>query len=489
MRCKSCDYRLWNIHSRQCPECGRAFRPSEYEFVPNAVRFCCPHCSTAYYGTGEKGHLQPQQFRCVQCESQIAMDDMVLLPTEGVDEESTGIAPAAWLERARLGTLRAWWSTVGRSMIAPAALIERVPALAGTAPAWGFLLLTVVLVPLLGVGPLFVVSAVFGGGPGALQMVLAALVSVGMGLGGTALFALLWAGAAHGLLRLSGPTPYPASRTVNAVLYTCGPMLIAAAPCLGFYLIPVGLVWWTTCAVLAVHAGQRTSGVRACLTVGAFPCLVALAAAAGLVAVFTIGFQAARSASASASAAAASFQVQTVLDSLIAYADAHLGDTPPHAAALLEDTSLTSTLLTVPGSATSDATIRVADASIVQLDAMSDRDRAETIRRAATSLPPDVLAHRLGDFVFTYHGIDLAGAPVGLWVVILAPDPDVNPSPPLNKVWVGSADGAVSQFRTARMTQNLKSQNALRKDAGLAPLPDPFTVTHARPATAGDNAP
>ena len=42
-----------------CPECGRPFRPSDHEFVPNAVRFCCPECDQDYYGTGHHARAPP----------------------------------------------------------------------------------------------------------------------------------------------------------------------------------------------------------------------------------------------------------------------------------------------------------------------------------------------------------------------------------------------------------------------------------------------
>ena len=81
MRCKSCDYPLWNLLARACPECGAAFKPSEFDFNLNAVRFCCPHCSQSYYGTDARGHLVPPAFACVSCGNAITMDDCLLLPT------------------------------------------------------------------------------------------------------------------------------------------------------------------------------------------------------------------------------------------------------------------------------------------------------------------------------------------------------------------------------------------------------------------------
>ena len=37
MFCKSCNYPLWNINTRQCPECGAPFKPSDFQFALNEV--------------------------------------------------------------------------------------------------------------------------------------------------------------------------------------------------------------------------------------------------------------------------------------------------------------------------------------------------------------------------------------------------------------------------------------------------------------------
>ena len=100
MRCRTCDYRLWNLLERRCPECGTPFLPSQYEFFPNTIRFRCPHCDQSYYGTGEKGHLDPAEFDCVSCGRRIDMDQTVLEPTAGVDEDQTQTERVPWLERS-----------------------------------------------------------------------------------------------------------------------------------------------------------------------------------------------------------------------------------------------------------------------------------------------------------------------------------------------------------------------------------------------------
>src|SRR5688500_7671887 len=107
MRCKSCDYSLWNLKARECPECGAGFVPSDFEFVPGAVRFCCPKCDQEYYGNGAKGHITPRQFTCVTCASVVDLDEMILRPRDGIEEPQTlpGVMP--WLERKKRGRIRA----------------------------------------------------------------------------------------------------------------------------------------------------------------------------------------------------------------------------------------------------------------------------------------------------------------------------------------------------------------------------------------------
>ena len=127
MRCKSCDYLLWNLKARQCPECGAAFRPSEYEFTANSVRFCCPHCDQSYFGTDDHGHLVPREFECVSCRQRVRLDDTVLRPAEGVEEAQTKPDRMPWLERERRGVLRAWFATIGAAMTRPQSLMRAIP--------------------------------------------------------------------------------------------------------------------------------------------------------------------------------------------------------------------------------------------------------------------------------------------------------------------------------------------------------------------------
>ena len=97
MKCKSCGYSLWNITARVCPECAAPFKPSDYEFKPNAVRFCCPSCDQSYYGTDGHGMLVPRSFVCVSCQSPVTMDTMVLRPVEGLEDQEIELGKVQWM--------------------------------------------------------------------------------------------------------------------------------------------------------------------------------------------------------------------------------------------------------------------------------------------------------------------------------------------------------------------------------------------------------
>ena len=146
MRCKACDYPLWNLRARQCPECGLPFRPDEFEFRPNSVCFCCPHCNQSYYGTDAHGHLEPPAFNCVTCGRHVVMNEMVLLPAEGLDEKHTKAAVNPWLERHREGWWRSWFRSIGQALASPGQLMKGTPVESSMKQAWWYFTATLVLV-------------------------------------------------------------------------------------------------------------------------------------------------------------------------------------------------------------------------------------------------------------------------------------------------------------------------------------------------------
>ena len=135
-------------------------------------------------------------------------------------------------------------------------------------------------------------------------------------------------------------------------------------------------------------------------------------------------------------------------------------------------------------SATDVSDVPVAGAlDLVDFAVLPPSEQQEVVEEAAEALPDGVTAYRVGDFVFTYPGLDLTDARAGLWVVVMVADPDAAvtrgaPGP----VVVGTADGTVQAIARSRLAAALARQNELRAEAGLPALPDPSLLTHDAPA-------
>ncbi|MHC4217570.1 MAG: hypothetical protein ACYSU7_03855 [Planctomycetota bacterium] len=496
MRCRTCDYPLWNLKTRQCPECGSAFRPGAYEFRPNAVRFCCPHCNQAYYGTDEKGHLQPAEFACVTCGQYLRLNDMVLLPAEGVTESQTRAAANRWLERQRAGWFKSWFSAIGQSLMSPGQLMRGTPVESSMGQAWWFLTVTVVAVLILSFVPVLCMTAGLpmllsatgappqgGPGPGLLVAIMSGmtlvsfLIVIPMFLG----FVGLWGLITHGVLRLGGPGHETIRRTFQALCYSSGTYATAVIPCLGSY---VGPIWWLVSAVLMVKTGHKVSGVRATFAVLTFPVAFFLLFVVGYAALIVYAITASAPPTGAGVPTSPIQNTQVVLDAVLDHASDNDGRWPAHALALTETGYVTEWELLEKSTATNMNDVPV-DGSIDLLDfvALPPADRRGLVEEVAGKLPAGVVAHRFGDFVFTYHGVDPVDAPGGLWLVVMTPDPVVMQGPWLTgPVVVGSADGTVQAIARHRLAEALARQNQLRADEGLPSLPDPTGITHDAPA-------
>lgn len=483
MRCKTCNYRLWNLTERRCPECGMPFLPSAYEFAPQSVQFCCPHCGQGYYGTGDKGHLSPPAFECISCHTRIDMDQMVLHPTTGVEEEQTAVFKVPWVERGERSQLRAWIATIGLALVSPLRLMRALPLDSPTRWAWGFAILTMVVVALVAILPFSAIPllAFFGFGRGVggyfvCGVLVVPLIVTAM----TLVYVLVWGLAAHGILLLTGRTASGVGRTYQALCYSSGANAVSAVPCLGVYF---GWIWWLVSAILMLKEGQRVHGGRAVLAILPLPVLTI----AGLVALYLTFLFSALSASPFTPAAtqARAAQTQAVLSAVLRYAGQHAGRGPQHAAELVADGALLSAGLICNTSFTQESQVKIGGTTLDQLASLPTPKAHKFAQAAIDALPSGVIAHRLGDYVFTYHGIDLGSADPALWVVIQWPDPVANPAPtPVWKVNVGEAGGTCRAFPQRALVGELARQNALRAGYGLPPLPDPATVTHAQPAIA-----
>ena len=520
MRCKSCDYRLWNLRSRQCPECGNAFRPSEFEFVPQSVEFRCPHCDQSYYGAGPNGHLDPAEFECASCNRRIHMDEMILLPTAGVEEEQTRVEDMPWLERKRRGFFRAWVQTIGRAMTTPGRLMRGLPATSPNRAAWGFCLSSNLLFALTGLTPVLVFPFIIGfmaarapggGGPGvAAPPILAfAIGGVGFLVAGVVislLLILIWGAIPHGLLRATGQVAYPIGQTYQALCYSSGANALTAIPCFGSY---VGWIWWLVSAVLMVKERQGVGGKRAALCVLAAPvasvvCLVGSYIVLIIFMVTSAGSMAGTTSGSggiitmpppgpggitvpSPSQRSDETDLEVVLGAIAGYTATHGGRAPDHAIELVTGGYINpETLVSVFSLTTMDG-VQVGGTT---LGAIADDDGGakDAINRIAIhALPEDVIAHRVGDFVFTYHGIDPADAEDALWFVISSWDPDANDPPGPDQMIIATyRPGGVVSFRGEDVEKFLAAQNELRAQYDLAALPDPYAVTHDKPAVSAD---
>ncbi len=146
------------------------------------------------------------------------------------------------------------------------------------------------------------------------------------------------------------------------------------------------------------------------------------------------------------------------------------------------------------GSDTLSEDVPVAYTTLGKYDLLMEEERRAVTQATVDALPPNTVAHRLGDCVFAYHGIDFkklkGNQPLDLWVVILWPDPDLNQPPSANEqIWVGRANGGAFMLPVNAFDAMLAVQNAERAKLGLSPLPHPSKVTHTQPAVAGHGEP
>ncbi len=485
MLCKTCGYRLWNLPSRRCPECGTPFRPSEFEFAANSVRFQCPHCSQPYYGTGEKGHLVPAEFDCVSCGRHIHMDDMVLLPAEGVAEEQTQVGRMPWLDRRERGLVRAWFATIGMALFSPARLMRATPRHAPALDAWWFAVSTSTIIMLISLCPFFLLPVLLQSGAArnsafSARIVLTMLIFF-LGL---MIVITLWGCAAHGLLRLTGRTALPLRRTFHAIGYSAGANAFAGIPCIGFY---VGAIWWIVSATIMLKESQRVSALRAAFAAITPPVASFVLFVAGYAWLLMYVTAIPARSTAMMPVVIAPAETRTILAGLQVHAGENNGRYPNHAIELVasKSSAVTAHSFVATGSATTVAQIPVGGTTLEKYSFLPPGRRTAVEQAAADALPQGTVAHRLGDFVFTHHGIGQEPRFTGLWLVILWPDPEANAGRTDAKdVVIGTTDGKILAYPREQFAAQLGRQNQQRQAAGLAPLPDPASVTHARPAVA-----
>ncbi len=497
MRCPVCDYRLWQLTTPRCPECGTPFKPSDFEFATGSVQFCCPDCKQAYYGTGPKGHLEPRAFNCVTCGRPLDMDEMILLPTAGLDEEQTLPETVPWLE-GKHSRFRAWWNTVGMALVRPANLMKVLPVDSSVGRAIWFSTICHAIAfigsfSFMMIMPIIMALTFAGGGtPRGFIGIMLCSPLLGILLIPVAL--LIWSCLVHVVLLITGSNVKPLRRTIQAVAYSGGANVVTGIPCVGMY---VGWIWNLISQVVMLKEGHGISSLRATAAV-VLPLLLAMAVPIAIL------IPAVQSGRAAATSIRTTMQRQmsssTISGALGDYHRREQGRWPAHAVELVTADLLPASSLLSLESATLLEQVPIGEITLAQLEYLSAEEQAAIVKAASDALPPNVIAHRLGDFVFTYHGIDLENADPNLWIAILAPDPEKQGRASTGgstgdafPVLAGQIQRPVARANLPPVTNvttfsgraaALANQNALRAQHGLPPLPNVWALRHGQPAVA-----
>ncbi|MBT4530039.1 MAG: YIP1 family protein, partial [Phycisphaerae bacterium] len=206
-----------------------------------------------------------------------------------------------------------YFKTIGMVMIHPSRAINRVHVQKPLFDAWKFLLTTLIIMVFVGTIPMALLAFGIMGRVGS-QPNYADLLFM---LGGQVLlyfavyiiFAVVWGLTAHVLLQLTGGSTFTLRRTMQAILYSSGSIIIGIVPCCGGL---ASFVWWIVSATNMVKKGQRVHGGRASLAV-VMPPLVAVICVCGFYIYIMNSFVGnARSAAATAATNAASRQSTTI---------------------------------------------------------------------------------------------------------------------------------------------------------------------------------
>ncbi len=505
MRCKGCQYPLWKLSARACPECGAPFTPSDFDFRPETVKFCCPHCWQVYYGTDERGLIEPREFECVKCAKRIELDSMVLLPAEGFEaEHATEAEVVPWIERKTVGYWKALWRTMVMGAFTPGRLGDaltrdrtektglfyalRLNFLFALVGGWLFILVPVGI----GLGAVLTAGGMTRGAfAGIVGLILMLALTMIVILTGAILGLLLWAGVTHAMIVLTGPSQGTYRNTLRGLTFTSGANLMQGIPCLGGYFSLVSWIWWAISGGLCIAKTHRVSKARAISATMAFPGVLFVAAASllifwGIPAFFGMIRQAqaaAQQAAAQAGQTTATARTKALVQLLVTEAEKNAAVLPVHAAVLVMDRRAFPTEFVVSGGGGGPEPL-VSGFPLSQLSKLTAED-ATQLKADLKVLVAPTGEHRVGDFVLCYQGAWKPGRGIGvvmpvdmgLWVAICDPvNPFMmgmpgQPTTGFGGIAVALADGVnVTWIADADIPGVLDAQNALRVSLGLAPL-------------------
>ncbi|UCG17453.1 MAG: YIP1 family protein [Phycisphaerales bacterium] len=274
MRCQNCYYLLFNLTRTDCPECGRPFAVTDYQFEPGAVEFLCPHCGQAYQGNDERGLPYPRTFICVSCDRAVDARQMTVRP---VAPDAQGRVGSPWDERRHVGLWRAWWATFRMTLVAAPTFFRQHVGQSNVEAYWfaamsaciGAVLSTAMSLGMVAI----LVIAQSGGAPGVLEWALMACVTLIWPLISPPIAGIIMGGCVHLVLVLSTPQRRSFGHTYRVILYGMGPQALAAIPLCGGH---VAGIWSTVAIILGIREVHQTPGWLAAVAVLWLPAIVLL---------------------------------------------------------------------------------------------------------------------------------------------------------------------------------------------------------------------
>ena len=282
MRCKHCDHSLWNQPvppegvGRVCSECGAPYAAADFDYGRGKVRFCCPGCDTGYYGTSERGHLEPAEFSCIGCGAHLNMDRCIIR-AHNMERENEAMQQRdlPWLEEGSLGWVRRWWRTTSLSLSNTPSIVPLLNRPPQPMRAAAFAMVNAFLSSVIGGGFYTIFPFIFAGSRmatvDAYALGLAILGVVASSLA-VAIFCAIPAVCCCWLTRKGEPLGFARGYEISA--YSTGALLFAVIPCCGFLIAPVVWAAQVIGAFVAYFQGEPL-GTR---------CLAGVCAASGFIA-------------------------------------------------------------------------------------------------------------------------------------------------------------------------------------------------------------
>ena len=278
MRCRGCNYELWNLPPGDCPECGKAWRFEDFHFRREFVQFLCPHCDCAYPGEYIASLALPYAFTCTGCQSAIELGQMCARPAEGIDGSQAMQQDFVWSDRRQVGRWRAFWRVVGYSLGTPSRIGNTMTQKRGLRGALWFSFLCLnfagfnwlIFITIAFWLPSFTGRSQSFRGVEFIAVLVFLAVFVGLVLA-QQLFFLVWGLITHTLIRMTGRARHAIGHTLSATQFCAGTFIICAIPLCGFYFSLISFVWMAVAMVSALAALHKISRWRTAFAVLAPP--------------------------------------------------------------------------------------------------------------------------------------------------------------------------------------------------------------------------